>query len=295
MEKDVLVGDSVDLGWGRVYGGQSMAQACFAAHASCDSPERVVHSLSAYFPRPGNVDIPIEYRVSRLSDGGSLSTRRVDGYQNQTQMFTMSASLSSAAETTSSFEHRRPRFSSVHQFDPESVPTMQEQLEPFSSVFKTKRLKQTYVDRDGPFDFRPIDFQAPWDASIKEEGDASYYAKFRARVRGGPQRHVELLAYLSDWTFLTTALRHHPAPSAAVQIATISHHLFVHEPTKLKIDEFLYFKCAAPVATQGRAYVVGEYFDKHGTLLASVSQEGIMRPSLASQRSKGGGATKKKV
>lgn len=277
LDHDVYVGESVDLGWGRVYGGQTMAQAVRAAHMSAPA-DRVVRSFSAWFSRPGRVDKAIEYRVSRLTDGGSISTRLVEGVQQAQAMFTMTASL--AADAKSSFEHRRPLFAPPQRFDPDTKPTMQQQLAPAAAKFiKSARLRSTYIDPDSPFDFRPIDFVPPWEATEREP-DYEYYVKFRQPLAADDCRgHVELLAYLSDWTFLATALRPHHMPSASVQMATLSHHLFMHgAASALRVDDFLYFRCAAPAASHGRAIVIGEYFDKRGVLVATAVQDGVMRP-----------------
>lgn len=277
LDHDVFVGESVDLGWGRVYGGQTMAQAVRAAHMSAPA-DRVVRSFSAWFARAGQVEKGIEYRVSRLNDGGSISTRLVEGAQEAQTIFTMTACLT--ADAKSSFEHRRPLFAPPQPFEPHTRPTMQQQLAPAAAKFiKNARLRSTYIDPDSPFDFRPIDFVPPWEVTQREP-DFAYYVKFRQPLAAEDCRgHVELLAYLSDWTFLATALRPHPMPSAAVQMATLSHHLFIHgAASTLRVDDFLYFRCAAPAASHGRATVIGEYFDKSGVLVASAVQDGVMRP-----------------
>ena len=81
-QADVYEGESKDLGWGRVFGGQIISQALLAAYETV--PEgRHVHSLHSYFTLPGSVDFPITYTVDRTMDGNSYSTRSVVASQTQ--------------------------------------------------------------------------------------------------------------------------------------------------------------------------------------------------------------------
>lgn len=89
---DVFVGQSQDLGWGRVYGGQVLGQALSAAERTVDST-RLAHSFHSYFLRPGNPRESIEYRVERTRDGRSFSTRRVRAEQDGRPIFFLAASF----------------------------------------------------------------------------------------------------------------------------------------------------------------------------------------------------------
>src|SRR3981081_1188487 len=92
IEEDLFRGQSQDLGWGTVFGGQVLGQALSAAVQTVP-PERQVHSLHAYFLRPGDVSRPIVYDVDRIRDGGSFTTRRVVAIQNGKAIFNMAASF----------------------------------------------------------------------------------------------------------------------------------------------------------------------------------------------------------
>ena len=71
---DHFQGDSEDLGFPNVFGGQVLGQALMAASRTVEG--RLCHSLHAYFLRPGNQDMPIDYEVQRVRDGGSFSPAR---------------------------------------------------------------------------------------------------------------------------------------------------------------------------------------------------------------------------
>ncbi|KAJ8614053.1 hypothetical protein CTAYLR_005845 [Chrysophaeum taylorii] len=276
--EDTFWAESADLGWSRVYGGQTMAQALAAAHAT--APDRCVQSFSAYFARPGRVDVPVEYRVERLGDGKSVSTRSVKGYQKSKQIFAFDASL--AAPSDEQLEHVRPLFR-PEPFAP--GPTMQEILAPYADRFpaRNEALRKTYLDRDTPIDYRPVDYVMPWDDAVKSP-DFAYYFRTKLPVGDDPRTHLGVLAYVSDWSFLATALRPHPISALNAQIVTISHTLYVHDPRNLRVDkDYLYFRCCSPRSRAGRALVVGEYFDRKGTLLATATQEGVIRKSSSSR------------
>src|SRR5271163_3734210 len=88
IEENLFRGQSQDLGWGTVFGGQVVGQALSAAVQTVP-PERHVHSLHAYFLRPGDVARPIVYEVDRSRDGGSFTTRRVVAVQHGKPIFTL--------------------------------------------------------------------------------------------------------------------------------------------------------------------------------------------------------------
>src|SRR3954471_514746 len=90
IEENLYRGQSQDLGWGTVYGGQVIGQALFAAQNTVPA-DRQVHSLHAYFLRPGDVRAPIVYDVDRSRDGSSFTTRHVKAIQHGHPIFDMSA------------------------------------------------------------------------------------------------------------------------------------------------------------------------------------------------------------
>ncbi len=98
LEENLFRGRSPQVGWQRVFGGQVIGQALVAAQRTVDEG-RYVHSLHAYFMRPGDPSVPIIYEVDRIRDGSSFATRRVVAIQHGKAIFSMSAS----------FQYRRGR------------------------------------------------------------------------------------------------------------------------------------------------------------------------------------------
>src|SRR3954447_2733024 len=92
LEVNLFRGVSPDEDRQRVFGGQVAGQALVAAGRTVDSDRRV-HSLHAYFFRPGDPRVPIVYNVDRIRDGQSFTTRRVVAIQHGRAIFTLAASF----------------------------------------------------------------------------------------------------------------------------------------------------------------------------------------------------------
>src|SRR4051794_2356691 len=121
IEENLFRGQSQDLGWGIVFGGQVLGQA-LSACVQTVPPARHVHSLHAYFLRPGDVKKPIVYDVDRIRDGGSFTTRRVVAIQSGQAIFNLAASFQVLEE---GFEHQDEMPQAP---PPESLPTEQERF-----------------------------------------------------------------------------------------------------------------------------------------------------------------------
>src|SRR5689334_15202283 len=80
LKPDAFLGNGPVYGWGRIYGGQVVAQALRAAALTIEAPH-VPHSLHAYFVRSGDEHRPVLYEVERVRDGRSFTTRQVVAYQ----------------------------------------------------------------------------------------------------------------------------------------------------------------------------------------------------------------------
>src|SRR3954462_10936593 len=128
LEVNLFRGVSPDEERQRVFGGQVAAQALVAAGRTVDTG-RHVHSLHAYFLRPGDPRIPIVYDVDRIRDGHSFTTRRVVAIQHGKAIFNLSASFHI---TEPGPHHQYPTPTAP---DPETLPTIRERLEPYADRF----------------------------------------------------------------------------------------------------------------------------------------------------------------
>jgi acyl-CoA thioesterase-2 len=268
IEENLFRGQSQDLGWGTVFGGQVLGQALSAAVQTVPAGHEV-HSLQSYFLRPGDVSKPIIYDVDRIRDGSSFTTRRVVAIQSGAAIFNMAASFQKSEE---GFEHQDAMPDAP---PPETVPTDVERYKKAAEIVPKKIFEK--FSGEQPFELRSVD--APNDA-FKPSPQAPYrrvWLKTTGRLADDPALHRYLLAYVSDNAFLATALFPHGVTflSGVVQVASLDHAMWFHAP--FRVDEWLLHVIDSPVARGSRGLVRGRVFTREGKLVASTAQEGLIR------------------
>ena len=267
LELDLFRGESRDIGSPQVFGGQVLGQALVAATATVE--QRMVHSLHAYFLRRGDFNSPIVYEVDRALDGKHFSSRRVVAIQHGRQIFNMSASFQLAE---SGLDHQIPMPKVPF---PESLPDveshyrgMAEQLPPAA---------RRMLEQKRPFEFRPVH---PPDLLRQDKSEPLKYIWFRAvdkLARDDEALHRCLLAYVSDYHLLDTALRPHGISmiSPKLVIASIDHAMWFHR--SVRVDDWLLYVVDSPSASGARGFTRGSVFARDGRLVASAAQEGLIR------------------
>lgn len=272
---DVFTGNSMNLGWKRIYGGQVIAQALLAAHRSVPD-DRFVHSLHCYFLRPGNPDEPITFEVDRLRDGSSFSTRHVRAVQNGKAILTLSASFKVDEQ---GLEHHAP-MPGVPK--PEELPDIPALLDgPLSFLpgpFKAYWLKRR------PMELRPIDIahynsndplppvQTLWLRAVMTE---SHIEQHESAVLA-----AVVLAYMSDMTLLDTSLFAHGRSmfDPQIQIASIDHAIWFHrKPSLADLANWVLYEQTSPASARACGVARGNIFTRDGVLLATTAQEGLIR------------------
>jgi acyl-CoA thioesterase II len=268
IEENLFRGPSQDLGWGTVFGGQVLGQALSAA-AQTLPPDRPVHSLHAYFLRPGNVSKPIVYDVDRIRDGSSFTTRRVVAIQSGRPIFNMSASFQVGE---AGFEHQDPMPEAP---PPESLPTERERLAKYAARLPKMVLERANAER--PFEMRSADPDEDPFAPAPRAPRRLLWLRTAAALPDDPALHRYLLAYVSDFSFVTTSLLPHGANwlVPGLQIASIDHVMWFHQP--FRCDEWLLHVIDSPAAHGARGFVRGRFFTRDGRLVASTAQEGLIR------------------
>jgi acyl-CoA thioesterase-2 len=268
LEKNLFRGQSQDLGWGTVFGGQVLGQALSAA-AQTVEVERVVHSMHGYFLRPGKVDRPIVYDVDRIRDGHSFTTRRVVAVQDGEAIFSLSASFQVEEE---GLEHAAQM--------PEGVPGPETLLSEQALALRiADRIPQPLRERavsDKPIEIRPVN---PVNVLKPDVRPPQKQVWFRAAgaLPDDPALHRYVLAYASDFHFLPTAVQPHGVSwlSPGMQMASLDHSIWFHRP--FRMDEWLLHVVESPSASGGRGLVRGQFFSQDGRLVASTAQEGLIR------------------
>src|SRR5690606_4526794 len=236
--------------------------------ASATVSGRQVHSLHAYFLRRGDFNAPIVYQVDRSRDGGSFSSRRVLAIQHGQQIFHMAASFQEPAE---GLTHQLPM---PQVPPPDSLPDLRELLE--SQQMPLPPAEQRFSGRNSPLEFHAVQAMAYPDP---EPVPSQLDDWFRAvdRVGEDPVRHACLLAYVSDYHLMTTAMRPHgfSLGSRGVIVASIDHAMWFHRP--VRVDEWLLYSIESPAAAGARGFARASVFAQDGRLVASTAQEGLIR------------------
>ena len=267
IEVDVFRGVSPDDQRQRVFGGQVAGQALVAAGRTVDG-HRPVHSLHAYFLRPGDPTVPILYQVDRIRDGRSFTTRRVVAIQHGRAIFNLSASFHVDEEGP---EHQVPMPDVA---DPEDLPTPAEQL-------------ASWGDRGEamPGRFHAIDARYVTAHPFSREPGKSVAACQQVWMRAdgelpdAPLLHACVVAYASDLTLLDTTLSAHgesSLSSSGLMFASLDHAMWFHRP--FRADEWLLYQQESPSGHGARAFARGSIFTRDGALATSVAQEGLIRP-----------------
>jgi acyl-CoA thioesterase-2 len=266
LEIDLFRGESRDIGSPQVFGGQVLGQALVAATATVE--DRAVHSLHAYFLRRGDFNSPIVYEVDRALDGSHFSSRRVVAIQHGRQIFNMSASFQSAE---SGLDHQNA-IPDVP--PPESLPDMAAHYRDVADQLPAAARRM--LEQKRPFEFRPVH---PPDPLRREKSAPHKYVWFRAvdKLADDEALHRCLLAYVSDFHLLDTALKPHGISmiSSKLVIASIDHAMWFHRG--VRVDDWLLYAIDSPSASGARGFTRGSVFARDGRLVASAAQEGLIR------------------
>ena len=267
LDLNLYRGQNRDIGSGRLFGGQVLAQALVAAGRTVEEG-RTAHSLHGYFMLAGDLDIPVVYQVDRIRDGRSFTTRRVLAIQEGREIFTMTCSFHVAEQ---GIEHAAPMPDVPL---PEELPRELDLVRAMAERIP-EPVREIYT-QDRPIDFRTV---APVDPFAPEVRPAAKHTWFRAdgRLPDDAILHQAVLAYASDYGLLGTALLPHGLSfmMRRVQAASLDHAVWFHRP--FRVDEWLLYAMDAPAAAGARAFTRGSLFTRDGALVASTAQEGLIR------------------
>ncbi len=266
---DRFIGRKHPDGTGRVFGGQAIAQALGAARHTVEEG-REAHSLHAYFLRPGSDDLPIEFRVKRDLDGRSFSNRRVVASQDGKPILNLTASFQIPVGGPHHQAPQMPEVPGPEELVPDS--DLQKQVAKALPEGPLRRL----AERPSPIDFRSVE---PRDWLKPEVREPVSHVWFRtvAPLPPEPAVHRAVLAYISDFHLLGTALHPHGKGvfDPTVKAASLDHALWFHD--SFAVDEWLLYATESPWSGHARGLARGQIFSRDGRLVASVAQEGMLR------------------
>lgn len=269
VDEGVYQGNNYQTPWGRVFGGQVLGQALHAAYQTVPA-DRFAHSMHGYFILAGNTEIPITYEVDTIRDGGSFTTRRVVAKQEGKAIFNMAASFQLEQE---GFEHQ---ITMPNVLPPDVLLNDYDQIKHLQKVNPELYQRLTIIHPNA-IEFRPVENFYKGDIG-KHQPYRHVWFKSREQCELSLPMQHQLLAYASDYNLLTTAAVPHldKALRSNLFFASLDHALWFHRD--FKIDDWLLYATDSPSAGGSRGFSRGNIFNQEGKLIASVVQEGLIRP-----------------
>lgn len=271
-ESNLFQGRSPDVGWQRIFGGLVISQALVAAMRTVDVMRP--HSLHAYFILPGNPQLPIHYEVDTLRDGRSFATRRVVARQNGDAIFALSCSFH---KEETGYDHQLPMPKVP---EPESLMSEKDLVANFGAALPENI--QRYFLRDRPIELRPTNLKRYLGNRLSEaeRANPAQHVWFRATgvLPDDQAVHLAVLAYASDMTLLDTALVAHSKSvfNADIQAASLDHAMWFHRD--FRMDDWMLYAQDSPSSAGALGMARGLIYTRDGRLVASVVQEGLLRP-----------------
>jgi acyl-CoA thioesterase-2 len=266
--EDCFIGTSYRPPWGRIFGGQVLAQSLVAATHTVD-PSRPVHSLHAYFLRAGDPELPISFAVERLRDGRSFSARRTQAIQRGKPILSM---ISSFQEPAEGLDHQveMPKVPS-----PEELPSLEDQF----GHLQIPALQQMLSSR--PIDLRHVEGSVYITPGPERVAHQAVWLRASGKMPDDPQVHTALLAFSSDYSLLESILRRHGISwsTRGMRTASLDHAMWFHRPARM--DDWVLYVQESPSASGARGMGTGQLFTREGVLIASTAQEGMMRVPLS--------------
>ncbi len=252
----------------RLFGGQVAAQALSAAGRTV-AEGLLAHSLHAYFLRPGDPEVPVLYTVDRIRDGRSFTTRRVVAVQRGRAIFNMALSFHGDEP---GYEHQVPMPDAP---DPETLPTWKQRVEQLGE--KIPEDSRSWAPHSRPIDMRHV-VPPTYLGGGPSAGPNLAWLRVERKLPDDPFLHQCVLAYASDISLLDNVVRPHgrDGPLGPLMMASLDHAMWFHQ--RFRVDDWLLYAQESPVATGARGFARGAIYTRDGKLVASVAQEGLMRP-----------------
>ncbi|MFK4492174.1 acyl-CoA thioesterase [Bradyrhizobium sp. USDA 336] len=264
---DLFLGKSPNVSEHRVFGGLIIGQAMFAACRTVEA--RLPNSLHCYFLHTGDPQIPLIYRVERLRDGKSYSTRRVTATQHGSAIFSIMVSFHKGEVGVFEHQDKMPEVPAPEHFAAEKIS----KLPLYADLPKIVR---RYYEPDRPVELRPVEIGRYVGQKI-ENGRLHMWMKAAQRLPDDPALHICALAYASDLSLLDAVMARYGRTlfDGRILSGSLDHAMWFHRP--FRADDWLLYAKESPSAQSGRGFTRGLIFRRDGTLVASVAQEGSVR------------------
>jgi acyl-CoA thioesterase-2 len=265
-------GLSKTVGSPNVFGGQVLGQAINAVCRTVTNG-RVLHSMHSYFLEPGNLEVPIIYSVSIVRDGGSFSVRRVTAHQGEITIFILSASFHKKEE---GYDHQIDMPKNIKQ--PEDLMSWTDMLHKFGDAIPPRT--KGFMGMERPLEFKPVEVVNPYNKK-----DLPPFTNVWFKLKGVTTKldlasKQQILTYISDYSILAAAMNRHASKAhwGNTQTASLDHSMWYFRD--FDFDDWLLYSIESPNTSSARGFAKGNIFSRDGKLIASVAQEGLMRPKL---------------
>jgi acyl-CoA thioesterase-2 len=267
-DDSTFIGNSLDIGSFSVYGGQVLAQSVAAASRVLED-EKVLHSLHGYFLRPGEHSVPIKYKVDVFKEGRSFNTVRISALQNDKTIFIMAASYH-IREDGIQHQSAMPNVT-----QPESLTSFSDLFTQFAEEFNVK--PKGIFSPDSPIIFRPVEHYNPFNPGIRPPCNHTWF-KINGELENPTLKlNQAILTYASDFNLLITSMMPHNMSmfTNPIRLASLDHAMWFHEDVTL--DDWILYAVESPYAGAARGFCTGKMYTRDGRLIASVTQEGLVR------------------
>ncbi|URQ69382.1 acyl-CoA thioesterase II [SAR86 cluster bacterium] len=269
VDRDIYSWSGKNVGYKRIFGGQVMAQTLIAAYKTIDV-KHFAHSFHSYFLRPGQMEKPITFTVDRIRDGKSFSTRTVKAIQDGEAIF------------NSSISFQKEEKGLEHQIKMPDVP----KPEDLKSEIENRRalLEKLNMDKgDMPMflkqreiEMRPVEVQDYFNPK-KLPPYKNTWIKAEGKLPKDLISQQAFLLYISDMGLLAAANN-----SVGVnfltknfQNASLDHAMWFHR--KIDLNDWFLYSIDSPITRNARGFSRGSIFSRTGDLVASCTQEGLIR------------------
>ena len=269
IDRDIFSWNGRNVGYKRIFGGQVMAQTLIAAYKTIDV-EHFAHSYHSYFLRPGNMDKSITFTVDRIRDGKSFTTRSVKAIQEGEAIFNCSISFQKREK---GLEHQ---IEMPDVPEPESLKSEQEIREEILKELKMNKEDMPMFIKQREIEMRPVEHQN----YFKPERMPPYKNTWIKTDGSIPKDQViqqAFLLYISDMGLLGAANNSVGVNflTKNLQNASLDHAMWFHR--KLDLDGWFLYSIDSPVTRNARGFSRGSIFSRDGQLIASSTQEGLIR------------------
>lgn len=262
---DIFTGQSQWMPHGRIFGGQVAAQSIVAATRTV-SDDRHIHSMRGNFLRAGDIREPITFSVERSHDGNSFSTRLVQAYQYGEPIWSMIASLQVDSDGLDHYTEM-----------PSGIPGPEQLTSAAAQVAVAGEALANYWVNRRPFELRYVNEPMFLQPAPRRTAEQAVWLKAVDALPDDEVVHRASLAYASDYLMLDPVMRRHGLAwtDPRLRVASLDHSVWWHRFARA--DEWLLLVLHSTNAHAGRGLTHGEFYTRDGLLVASVTQEAMIR------------------